>query len=141
MFRKFVLSLCLFVFAVPAFAQNGPPPAPELTGDVVLQGLNSPQGIYVAADGSVYVIDSGLGGDQTIPYVNTTTGEALEAKFGQSSRVLRLAADGSSEEIALLPSVATDEDLMGGARLTELNGDLYATVGTWNMALGEDVTI
>jgi hypothetical protein len=141
MYYKLILSLVVLVFVLPTLAQDGPPPTPELDGEIVLEGLNSPQGVFVADDGSVYIIDSGVGGEETISYVNATTGEPIEAKFGQTSRVLRLTSDGSAEEIAVLPSVATDEDLMGGARLTELDGDLYATVGTWNMALGEDVTI
>ncbi|MEO8394883.1 MAG: ScyD/ScyE family protein [Chloroflexota bacterium] len=138
---KLILLLSLFVLAVPVFAQDDALPAPQLDGKIVLQGLNGPQGVYVADDGSVYVIDSGVGGEETIPYVNTTTQEPIDAKLGQTSRVLRLTSEGGAEEVALLPSVATDEDLMGGARLTELNGVLYATVGTWNRALGEKVTI
>lgn len=137
--NKFVLVLVLvFVTVLPLLAH---PPMPELDGDIVMQGLNGPQGLYVDADGNLWVIDSGFGGSETIQYFNTQTFEPIEATFGQTSRVLRLSPDGEMTEVATLPSIAAGEDFLGGARLAVLDDILYATVGGWHVSLGDNVTV
>jgi hypothetical protein len=139
--RVLLLVGCLLCLSLPALAQEGPPPPAELTGEIILEGLNGPQGLLVASDGSVYVIDSGMGGDETAEFINPETFEVEEATFGQTARIVRLTPAGEVEDIAILPSVQVGTDAGGGARLVEWNGDLYATVGAWQAALGNDVTI
>jgi DNA-binding beta-propeller fold protein YncE len=138
--RALLALMSLLCLAVPALAQDGPP-MPEITGEIVIEGLNGPQGVYVAADGSVYVIDSGLGGEETTDFVNPETFEVEEGTFGETARVARLSTEGEIEEVATLPSVLVGTDAGGGARITELDGVLYATVGAWQGALGDEVTI
>lgn len=111
------------LFAGAANAQGG--------GEVVASGFNGPMGVVVAPDGSIWVIDSGLGGDQDMPFVDPQTGESMTAKFGESAQVVQVAPDGSQTVAASLPSVATGMDNIGGARLALLNGTVYATVGQW----------
>jgi hypothetical protein len=111
----FVLALAL----VPlASAQGG--------GTSVGGGFNGPQGVLVATDGSVWVIDSGLGGDTELPFVDPESGEDLGAFFGETARVVRIAPDGTQTVVATLPSLVFGEEAAGGARLALLDGTLYA---------------
>ena len=58
--------------------------------------------------------------------------------MGDTSRVVRIDADGEQTVAAMLPSIAVGTDNIGGARLALLDGELYATVGQWLGDLGED---
>lgn len=137
---KFLIVMILVaVTALPVIAQ-GPPP-PELTGDIVLEGLNGPQGLFVADDGTLWVIDSGFGGEETVQATNPNTFEVQEATLGQTSQIIRMAPGGEPEVVAMLPSVAVGEDALGGARLVVMDGQIYATVGGWHVNAGEEVTL
>jgi hypothetical protein len=123
------LVLVLLVASV-ASAQGG--------GTTVAEGFNSPQGVLVAPDGSVWVIDSGVGGDQEIPSINPETGEAVTAQVGDTARVVRIATDGSQTVAASLPSILVGQEATGGARLALLDGTLYATNGIWLGAASDE---
>ena len=59
---KFVVVVAVLLFMLAGSvvqAQGG--------GETIATGLNSPMGVLVAPDGSVWVIDSGMGGDEEIP--------------------------------------------------------------------------
>jgi sugar lactone lactonase YvrE len=136
--RALFLAICLCGLPlVVVLAQD----APELTGEVVVEGLHGPQGVYVASDSSVYVIDSGLGGEEATEFVNPETFALEAATVGQTARIVRLTADGEVDDVAVLPSVQIGTDASGGARIVELDGVLYATVGAWQGAMGDEVTI
>jgi sugar lactone lactonase YvrE len=75
------------------------------------------------------VIDSGVGGEADLPFVDPQSGDEITAKFGESAQIVQIAPDGSQTVAATLPSVVTGMDTIGGARLALLNGDLYATSG------------
>lgn len=138
---KFILTLIMIsTMFVPTLAQDAPPP-PELTGDIVAMGLNSPQGLFVASDGSLWIADSGLGGDEEVEFVNPNTLQAQPATFGMTSRIIRLTESGEQEVVAQLPSIAVGQDLIGAARVIEIDGSLYATVGVWQSVLGDETTI
>jgi len=140
--NKLFLIFALMILAVPALAQDGPPPPPDLgDGVIVVDGLNGPQGVHVDAEGMLWVIDGGFGGDETIAFINAQTFEQVEATFGQTSRVLRVSPGAEPEVFATLPSVAAGMDFIGGARLINVDGTLYATTGAWHFSLGDDVTI
>lgn len=138
MHNKFALLFVsmLLLIAPAVFAQDAPP-MPELTGDIVVTGLNSPQGLLVDSEGMLWVADSGIGGDEEIGFYNIHTLQPQIANFGMTSRIMRLNADGEPEVIASLPSVAVGEDLVGVARLAEVDGVVYATIGSWQNSLGE----
>lgn len=146
MYKKVILSILIIIsFALPALTQDMPPP--DLgDGQIVAGGLNGPQGVLVDAEGNVYVIDSGMGGEEEVTFVNTQTYEPTPGRFGQTTVVIRLNPEGEPEVVAHLSSVATgsgpeDGEFLGGARLTEIDGTLYATVGGWHSALGDEVSI
>jgi len=98
-------------------------------GTTMAAGFNGPMGVLVAPDGSVWVIDSGVGGDEELPFVDPQSGQEIMAKFGQTARIVQIAPDGTQTVAATLPSIVTGMDTIGGARLALLNGTLYATSG------------
>ncbi len=108
------------------------PPLPEIPGaTLVASGFNGPQGVLVDPEGTVWVIDSGTGGDQTLQ-VQGETGELEDASLGMSARIARIAPDGTQTDVVVLPSVALPiGEIAGGARLALLDGTLYATIGWW----------
>ena len=61
---RVILMLFVLALVLPVLAQDGPPPMPELDGDIVMAGLNGPLGVYVDSVGHVWIIDSGAGGDE-----------------------------------------------------------------------------
>ena len=100
-------------------------------GTVVATGFNGPMGVLAAPDGSVWVIDSGVGGDQAFTMKNPETGKDEKVTFGDTARVVQVAPDGKQTVAATLPSFALGEETSGGSRLALLNGVLYATSGGW----------
>ncbi len=139
--KRFLSILMLTIAALPAAAQEGMPPAPELTGEIIVEGLNSPQGVFVDSEGNLLVIDGGVGGDESIRAVDPTTFEAVRATYGNTSQILRRTPDGEVEVLALLPSIAVGVDFVGGGRVIEVDGVLYATVGAWQINSGETIEI
>ena len=121
------------------FAQLGVidlPQVPQI--ETIATGFNGPQGVLVDADGNVWVIDAGLGGDTEVEWINPDSGQLETAMMGDTAQVVRIGADGEQTVEAMLPSVAIGTDSLGGARLALLDGELYATVGQWLGDLGED---
>lgn len=142
MHRKILLLMTvLLLLGAPILAQEGPPPPDLGEGQIVLAELNGPQGLHIDADGNLWVVDSGFGGEEEVDYINPNTLQLDEATFGTTSRIFRLAMDSAPEAIAFLPSAAVGEDFIGGARLVELDGTVYVTVGVWQINAGEEVTL
>lgn len=126
-----VLALALVPLAGVASAQE--------QGTTLAEGFNGPMGVLVDPDGNVWVIDSGVGGEEEVSAVNPETGEEIAAPFGQTSRIVRVAPDGTQTEVATLPSMASGQEILGGARLALLDGTLYATSGGWVGSAGDEV--
>jgi LPXTG-motif cell wall-anchored protein len=118
-----VSALILAALAGVASAADG--------GTVIASGFNGPQGVLVAPDGSVWVIDSGVGGDQEFTMKNPETGVDEKVTMGETARVVQVAPDGTQSVAATLPSFALGQETSGGSRLALLNGVLYATSGGW----------
>ncbi|MCA9837110.1 MAG: ScyD/ScyE family protein [Trueperaceae bacterium] len=125
---KYLIVLVLAFGFGTAFAQ-----------DVLAEGLNGPQGILVADDGSIWVIDSGLGGnDGEVTAFFPNAGGEVTAAYGQTARIVKIDADGSQTEVATLPSIAVGQEVTGGARLALLDGELYASSSFWVETAGPD---
>ena len=121
-----ILGLLLMITAASVSAHEGP-----MSGDsgvLVAEGFNAPQGILVDEEGAVWVIDSGLGGDDELPWISTE-GQPITATSGDSATISRIDSEGNVEVVANLPSVFTGDEAIGGARLAMLDGVLYATSG------------
>lgn len=125
--RTLILAL-LALFAL-ASAQD--------TGETVAGGLNGPMGLMVDPDGNVWVVDSGVGGDEILE-ITSPEGELMSAPVGDTSRVIRIAPDGSQTEVAVLPSVLMGQEAIGAARLAMLDGTVYITSGGWIEVPGAD---
>ncbi len=124
--------------AVLVLALAAPVTSAQDGATTVASGFNSPQGVLVAPDGSVWVIDSGVGGEQEVPFIDVETGEEVVAKMGDTARVVMIAADGTQTVAATLPSLFVGQETTGGARLALLDGALYATSGIWLGAVSDE---
>jgi sugar lactone lactonase YvrE len=136
-FRFFVIAMLVFL-AFPSLAV-AQPPTPEIPGGtIVATGFNGPQGITIDADGNLWVIDSGVGGDEEIPFINEETGEPTTTMMGPTARIVKVSPSGEQTDVAALPSImASENESLGGARLTWMDGTLYATVGGWVGGVGD----
>jgi LPXTG-motif cell wall-anchored protein len=120
----------LLALAVVLGQPAAPVLAQELEGEVLAEGFNGPQGVLVAPDGSVYVVDSGVGGDNEMEAV-APSGETVTVTYGDTARIVQVAPDGTQTEVAVLPSVFSGEEAIGGARAALVNDELYVTSGGW----------
>jgi DNA-binding beta-propeller fold protein YncE len=109
-----VAALVTGLIAPTAYAQDG-----EWT--VVAEGLNGPMGVLVDPDGNVWVIDSGLGGDQEIDGIDPNSGQEIAATYGDSAQVVQIAPDGTQTAVASLPSLFLGSDTAGGERQSRRN--------------------
>jgi DNA-binding beta-propeller fold protein YncE len=126
----FIFTLALLPAAGISSAQEG--------GTTVATGLNGPMGVLVAPDGTVWVIDSGLGGDTEVSGIDPATGEPVTAKLGDTARVVQVGVDGTQTDAVNLPSLLQGMEASGGNRLALLNDTLYATSGFWIEVAGPD---
>jgi DNA-binding beta-propeller fold protein YncE len=126
-------------------------------GELVMTGLNGPQGVLVTADGSIWALDSGLGGKAvTFDTTDPETGKVEKARYGVSARIVRRMPDGQMVEVTKAPSTAIGMGANGGMRLAlladspsssfasrsdvqSLGGRIYFTSGEWT--LPDDQTV
>jgi hypothetical protein len=125
--RMMLLMLVLVGWAALAQAQ-----------EVVTGGLNNPMGLMVGLDGTLWVVDSGFGGETEIEVVDPMSGEAMTGSLGMTSRVLTVGADGGHVVRAYLPSLAQGFENVGGSRLARLGTHVYVTSGYWHQMLGDE---
>lgn len=104
-------------------------PRPPAHARVVASGLNGPQGVHVALDGTVYAVDSGAGGTQ--PFSDAEG--APPQTIGNTAQVVRVGANGQQSVVATLPSIGSEQGASGAGRVTSLNGTLYVTSGDWTV--------
>lgn len=95
----------------------------------VASGFNGPQGVFVASDGSIWVADGGIPGGATLPIKGGNP-----VALGNNARIVRVASDGTQTVQATLPTIAFPDttDNTGVARITMLNGQVYATNSMWD---------
>ena len=131
--RSALSFLLLAGLILPVGVQAQADPASTAPEPVTIaEGFNGPMGILVDPDGNVWVIDSGLGGDEPLAVVNPELGEVVEAGFGNSAQIVMISAeDGTQTVVANLPSFASEGGASGGNRPALVDGVLYATVGEW----------
>ena len=126
-----VLSLVLALMVAGGAGAQG-------AGTTIAGGINAPQGEIVAPDGSVWVNESGTGGDKENTIVNPETGEVEAATYGETARVVQVATDGSQTVAASLTSLLVGQEPLGGARLALVGDSLYVTNGGWIGAASEE---
>jgi hypothetical protein len=93
---------------------------------VVASGLNSPRGIAVDDDGTLYVAEAGLGGTQVC-----LTGQGQEGCYGESGSITRIRRGVSTRIIDDLPSIANADgtSVIGTHDVAIRGGELYAVTG------------
>ena len=100
--------LLVTVAAADACAQND--------GTLIADGLNGPMGVLVTPDGTVWVVDSGTGGDEERESRHPATRQPATVRIGDTSRILKISPDGSRAVIGTLPSFMFDpRNIYGGA--------------------------
>lgn len=137
---KVLFAMVLLVLPFSVSAQDAPP-MPEIDGEIVVEGLNGPQGLLVDSEGNLWISENGLGGEEEIEFFNVNTYATETGTLGESARVIRVAPDGTQETIATLPSVAVGMDILGGGRFAEVDGTIYFTHGIWAEFLGDERTV
>lgn len=104
-------------------------------GEVVAEGLNGPMGVLIDPNGDLWVIDSGLGGENTVEGFDFT-GQAITGAYGPTARIVKVSlADGAMVDVAALTSLSNGMENEGGSRLALLDGVLYATGAGWHPAV------
>jgi len=142
MTRKRTNGAVLFVALQMAALFAASTVAAQEAGTVVIDGLNAPMDVMVTPDGSVWVADTGLGGEtelQLLMWGDTEPDGDGEDKrslwlFGETARVVRLTADGEESVFATLPSMTYPENPgynQGASGLAMAGGHIYATAGSW----------
>jgi sugar lactone lactonase YvrE len=115
-------------FVLPANAQD----APLGPGDGVAVGdpgvLHGPMGVWFAEDDALWVIDSGLGGDEGVPWISPE-GQEIIGMMGQTAQLVRIDPDGTTEVVATMPSINVGMENVGGARVAVMDGNIYLTIG------------
>ncbi len=129
---RLLIAVVLLIGLVPVqavFAQDAP------AGEVVAEGFNGPMGVLVDPNGDVWVIESGLGGDNEMEGMDFD-GNPVTINYGPSARIVQISmADGSQTDVAALTSVNNGTENEGGSRLALLDGTLYATGPGWHPAV------
>jgi hypothetical protein len=97
------------VVAIEGIGEPGEEPPPPI-GDVIAEGLTAPRGIDVTEDGTVYVAEAGLGGDDCITIPGGEGEEDFELCFGDSGSIVMVAGGEQSSAVSGLRSL----DLGGG---------------------------
>ncbi len=102
---------------------------------VVASGLNTPMGVLVDDDGTIWITDSGTGGTDSVAMEEPSAGETSKVPFGLTARLVRVDPAGTQTDvISDLPSMILPDAPIGAARLARWNGALYLTSG--GMAAG-----
>jgi sugar lactone lactonase YvrE len=114
-------------------AGDGPGTVPQPT--VVASGLNGPIGIHVESDGTLWVSDSGTGGDELMEGRVPGTDQPMSVPWGNTARLIRVGLDGTITEVLTLPSMVIPEGPQGAGRIVSLEGDLYLTSGGWSSGM------
>lgn len=132
--------------ATPAVEPAGGPPLPEGCS-VIAEGLLNPRYVAVGDDGTIYVTEAGVGGDEMVsppvgpvgtPEAGATpvAEEAAEQEMfgppmrGMSGQVTAISPDGSQSVVASgLPSYAMGIEVTGPAGIAVADGQLIVAVG------------
>ena len=84
-----VTAVTVLSFACAPAADDMQQEPSQAEPEVIVGGLNGPMGILVEPDGTIWVVDSGVGGDQVVATPDPGSREMAEASFGETSRIDR----------------------------------------------------
>ena len=108
---------------------GGDIPPPPSTGEVIASGLNSPRGIDIGDDGTVYVTEAGVGGDTCIAAL-AGEGGPPELCFGESGQVTQISPSGiQTVALGSLTSLDLGDGEAVGPQDVVAGDDLYVMMG------------
>jgi hypothetical protein len=130
----------------PVSAQDATPvgtPAPPAGCEVIATGLLNPRQLDVASDGTIYVTEAGIGGDEEVTGIEESEEEegalqpspvpspvgepAPPATRGMTGQVTAIAPDGTQSVVASgLPSYS---DGVGPTGVVAVDGTIYVAIG------------
>ena len=143
---------------VPAtLAQEGGLPPVPAGCDVIAEGLVNPRGVAVGDDGTLYVSEAGLGGDEVVtprgapeeaPQVATPDAVAVEATpaeategeagppltRGTTGQITQVTTDGTQSVLAT--GLASYSEGVGPSGLVVADGQVWVAIGGAGVALG-----
>jgi sugar lactone lactonase YvrE len=122
----------------PAQADEPQATATETAPTTVASGLNGPMGVTVEPDGTIWVVDSGLAGDDTLMFPDLETHELSPMPFGESARLVRVSPDGTQSDMATMPSLHVGQEFLGASRVVSVGDAVYITSGEWGEGLEID---
>ncbi|CAN5601281.1 hypothetical protein BH23CHL2_BH23CHL2_21220 [soil metagenome] len=126
--EEFQVLLGLLGNEILEYRDGGEEPPPPV-GDVIAEGLNSPRGIHVADDGTVYVAEAGIGGDECITGP-TPEGEEGELCFGASGAVTMIVEGDQSVAVSGLDSASVGAgEALGPHDVVAGDDGLYVMMG------------
>jgi len=137
---RIVVVACLLVtgFGITPTARAAPlaraePPPPSDNVTVVHEGLNYPRGLIFDADGNLYVVEAGRGGDTEVTAATCPdfTSPFMPYHVGMSGRVVKITPAGEESTVVEgLPSARDPFDwVIGPNAVTVLDGELYVLQG------------
>ncbi len=118
-------------------AANSAASADDAGPTVVATGLNTPMGVLVTDDGTIWITDSGTGGPDSLAGPPDSSGQATKLPAGNTARFVRVDPSGQQTDVLSdLPSVILPDAPIGAARLAVWNGSIYFTSGAWQGGTG-----
>lgn len=131
--RITVVLALMFIVVFVVVAGNTLPTAAQDGPESLVSGLNSPRALFVAEDGTVYIVEAGTGG--TTP-TGMTGPSGLEALSGATGRVSTLGEDGALTTVLNdLPSVD-----LGGFEIAGPSALAVTDSSIWLMMNGGPMT-
>jgi sugar lactone lactonase YvrE len=123
--RRYLGSWLALAALLCSLAATGGTAAAQGGGTVIADGLNHPRGVAVGPDGTVYVAESGTGGDQVIQQGDLTI------RLGNTSQITAVAPGGGRRVAArgFFSALVGEE---GGG----LHGLIYAQGALWSVIQG-----
>lgn len=115
----FTTLLCLICVSIGVVVSQDIPPLP---GEIVISGLGSPRGLAFDDNGTLFIADAGVGGDQELTF---GVGDAEFTKnAGLTGRVVSVAPDGTTADVIIgLPSYSASAGRFDGVYRVIPNGD------------------
>jgi len=104
---------------------------------VVASGLNTPMGVLVEDDGTIWITDSGIGGPDSVEMPDPMSGQMAKLPVGNTARLVRVDPTGTQTDVVPdLPSLILPDAPIGAARIAMWNGSVYFTTGAWMTGIG-----
>ncbi|HMM43833.1 MAG TPA: ScyD/ScyE family protein, partial [Thermomicrobiales bacterium] len=101
---------------------------PSVRAETIADGLTNPRGLDIAADGTVYVTEAGMAGDECVTV--TLEEEEFERCLGETGAITRIAGGDQEQVVTGLPALTFMGEIVGPHDVVVGDdGTLHAVVG------------